>query len=178
MEYRVLPHGGKKISVIGMGSSVIGERPEKEIIATVRAAMENGINYFDMTGGHATIFDAYGKALDGKRDQVYLQIHFGADYTSGEYGWTTSLKKIKKSVQWQMEKLRTDYIDFGFIHCMDEAKDLDTYIKNGVLDYILELKKEGIIHHNRNVFAHAFRGTKSAGHGTCGCSHVQHQPTV
>lgn len=92
MEYRVLPHGGEKISVIGMGSSVVGERPENEIIATVRAAMENGINYFDMAGGHATIFDAYGKALDGKRDQVYLQIHFGADYTSGEYGWTTSLR--------------------------------------------------------------------------------------
>ena len=26
MEYRVLPHGGERISVIGMGSSVIGER--------------------------------------------------------------------------------------------------------------------------------------------------------
>ena len=38
MEYRVLPHGGEKISVIGMGASVIGARPEGEIIATVRAA--------------------------------------------------------------------------------------------------------------------------------------------
>ncbi len=91
MEYRILPHGGEKIGVIGMGSSVIGERPEREIIATVRSAMEHGVNYFDMAGGHATIFDAYGKALEGNREQVYLQIHFGADYTSGEYGWTTSL---------------------------------------------------------------------------------------
>lgn len=147
MEYRILPHGGEKISVIGMGSSVIGERPEQEIIATVRSAMEHGVNYFDMAGGHATIFDAYGKALEGKREQVYLQVHFGADYTSGEYGWTTSLKKIKKSVQWQMEKLRTDYIDFGFIHCMDEDSDLDTYLKNGVLDYILDLKDRGIVRH-------------------------------
>ena len=29
MEYRVLPHGGEKVSVIGMGSSVIGAQPEK-----------------------------------------------------------------------------------------------------------------------------------------------------
>ena len=86
MEYRVLPHGGEKISVIGMGSSVIGERPEAEIIETVRSAVENGINYFDMAGGHASIFPAYGKALEGMREQVYLQVHFGADYTSGEYG--------------------------------------------------------------------------------------------
>ncbi|MCC8098977.1 MAG: aldo/keto reductase [Clostridiales bacterium] len=147
MEYRSLPHGGEKISVIGMGSSVIGARPEQEIITTVRSAMEHGVNYFDMAGGHATIFDAYGKALEGRREQVYLQVHFGADYTSGEYGWTTSLKKIKESVRWQMEKLRTDYIDFGFIHCMDEEKDLNTYIRNGVLDYILELKKKGVVRH-------------------------------
>lgn len=42
MEYRVLPHGGEKISVIGMGASVIGARPESEIIATVRAAAGRG----------------------------------------------------------------------------------------------------------------------------------------
>ena len=56
------------------------------------------------------------KALEGIRDKVYLQIHFGADYTSGEYGWTTDLTEIKRSVAWQLEKLRTDYIDVGFIH--------------------------------------------------------------
>ena len=50
MEYRVLPHGVEQVSVIGMGSSVIGAQPEKEIIATVRAAVDSGVNYFDMAG--------------------------------------------------------------------------------------------------------------------------------
>ncbi len=147
MEYRYLPRGGEKVGVIGMGSAVIGARPEEEIIATVRSAVEKGINFFDMAGGHATIFAAYGKALEGIRDQVCLQVHFGADYTTGEYGWTTELEQIKKSVAWQLQNLRTDYIDFGYIHCMDEDKDLDTYIGNGVLDYILDLKAKGIIRH-------------------------------
>ncbi len=98
-----------------------------------------------MAGGHATIFEAYGKALQGLRDKVYLQIHFGADYTSGEYGWTTNLEEIRKSVDWQLDKLQTDYIDFGYIHCMDEDKDLDAYIQNGVLDYVKDLKNKGII---------------------------------
>ena len=92
MEYRTLPHGGERIGVIGMGSSVIGARPESEIIGTVRAAVELGVNCFDMAGGHAAIFGAYGKALQDLRDRVYLQVHFGADYTSGEYGWTTDLE--------------------------------------------------------------------------------------
>lgn len=42
MEYRTLPRGGEKISVIGMGTSVIGARPEGELIDTVRAACESG----------------------------------------------------------------------------------------------------------------------------------------
>ena len=144
MEYRVLPHGGEKVSVIGMGSSVIGAQPEKEIIATVRAAVDSGVNYFDMAGGHAAIFAAYGKALEGIRDKLYLQIHFGADYTSGEYGWTTELAEVKRSVAWQLENLQTDYIDVGFIHCLDEESDLAAYQANGVLDYVLDLKKQGV----------------------------------
>ncbi len=147
MEYRILPRCGENIGIIGMGSAVIGELPEEEIIKTVRSAFENGINYFDMAGGHATIFEAYGKALKDIRNKVYLQIHFGADYTSGEYGWTTNLDEIKKSVAWQLEKLQTDYIDIGYIHCIDEESDFDTYVKNGVLDYIKELKNKGIIRH-------------------------------
>ncbi len=147
MEYRILPHGGEKIGIIGMGSAVIGAKPQQEIIATVRSAVARGVNYFDMAGGHAAIFEAYGKALQGIRERVYLQVHFGADYTSGEYGWTLELEKVKRSIAWQLEKLQTDYIDFGFIHCMDEEKDFDTYVKNGVLDYIRELKDKGVVRH-------------------------------
>lgn len=147
MEYRTLPHGGERISVLGMGSSVIGAQPEAEIIATVRRAFDAGINYFDMAGGHAAIFGAYGKALEGIRDKVFLQIHFGADYTTGEYGWATNLEEVKRSVAWQLKQLRTDFIDFGFIHCLDEASDLAAYEANGVLDYVLALKAQGVIRH-------------------------------
>lgn len=69
MEYRKLPHGEEQISVIGMGSSVIGERMEKEIIQTVDFAMDAGVNFFDMAGGHATIFPAIGS--DGERQKLY-----------------------------------------------------------------------------------------------------------
>ena len=119
MEYRKLPHGNEMISVIGMGSSVVGAQNENDIIKTVEYAVENGINYFDMAGGHASIFAPYGKALGSCRKDVMLQVHFGADYVSGEYGWSTDLETIKRSVSWQLKNLKTDYIDFGFIHCLD-----------------------------------------------------------
>lgn len=47
MEYRILPHGGEKISVIGLGSgSITGT--EQEMTAVLEAALQNGVNYFDM----------------------------------------------------------------------------------------------------------------------------------
>ena len=147
MEYRKLPHGGEQIGVIGMGSSVVGEQEEKGIIETIEYALEAGINYYDMAGGHAAIFSAYGKALEGRRKEVMLQVHFGANYTTGEYGWSTELETIKKSIDWQLSKLKTDYIDFGFIHCIDENNDLVAYEKNGVLDFIIDMKKQGVVKH-------------------------------
>ena len=147
MRYRTLPHGGEQISVIGMGTSVAGENGEKQAVETFCHALDCGINYFDFAGGHAAIFPAMGKALEGRREAAMLQVHFGADYTSGEYGWNPTLKGVKKSIDWQLKQLKTDYIDFGFIHCLDEAKDLRDYEKNGVLRYLLDLKEQGIVHH-------------------------------
>lgn len=145
MEYRKLPHGEEMISVIGMGSSVVGEQKEADIIRTVEYALDAGVNYFDMAGGHATIFPAYGKVMAKRRKEAMLQVHFGADYTTGEYGWTISLNKVKESIDWQLENLQTDYIDVGFIHCLDEESDLHTYEKNGILNYIMDLRSQGVV---------------------------------
>ncbi len=147
MEYRRLPRGGEQISVIGMGSSVVGEQKEEGIIDTVRFAVEQGINYFDLAAGHASCFPAYGKALQDCRDRVYLQIHFGADYTTGQYGWTTDPEKIRRSIDWQLTQLKTDYIDFGFIHCLDEISDLEDYEASGALRFVMDMKDQGVVHH-------------------------------
>ena len=144
MIYRKLKRGGEEISIIGMGAASIGLSTEKEAIETIDSALKAGINYFDLAAGHSTVFPYYGKAFENRRKEAYFQIHFGADYTSGEYGWTLDLDKIKHSIDWQLKKLKTDYIDFGFIHCMDEEDDFIRYEKNGVLDYILSLKEKGI----------------------------------
>ncbi len=147
MEYRKLPHGGERIGVIGMGSSVVGAQPEDKIIETVRYALDHGVNYFDMAGGHASIFPAYGKALAGRRKEAMLQVHFGANYVTGEYGWTTDLDTIKRSMDWQLTNLKTDYIDFGFLHCLDEDSDLDAYEKSGALQYVLDMKAQSVVRH-------------------------------
>ena len=99
MEYRKLPHGEEQISILGLGASSIGASGDKEIRATAELAMEKGINFFDMASADAAPFAAYGAAMAGQRDKVYFQIHFGANYQGGKYGWTTDLDTIKRSVE-------------------------------------------------------------------------------
>lgn len=147
MEYRLLPHGGEKISVLGLGTSSIQASAEKEIEETIRLAVEKGINFFDMASSEAKPFTAYGRATADVRHKVYYQIHFGANYETGTYGWTTNLDTVKRSIEWQLKALQTDYIDFGFIHCIDEPGDLHAIEKAGILQYIEELKRQGIVRH-------------------------------
>ncbi|HJF93642.1 MAG TPA: aldo/keto reductase [Lachnoclostridium phocaeense] len=74
-------------------------------------------------------------------------MHFGAEYRTGKYGWTLSLERIKKSVDWQLKNLKTDYIDFGFVHCIDEEADLRKVLEGGTLDYMKQLKEAGVMRH-------------------------------
>lgn len=147
MEYRKLPRGSEKISILGLGTSSIGMAGEKEIEAAMTMALEAGINFFDMASADAAPFPAYGNVIAGIREKIYFQVHFGADYQSGKYDWTTDLDTIKRSVDWQLSALKTDYIDFGFLHCIDEESDLNISLKSGVLEYIQKLQKDGIVRH-------------------------------
>lgn len=147
MEYRTLPRGGERINVIGLGGGYIGEGGEKETRQALELAVSRGVNYFDLAMSEAVPFAAYGETLRDQRKDIYYQLHFGAEYTTGKYGWTLNLEKIKKSVDWQLAMLKTDYIDFGFVHCIDEEADLRKAAEGGTLDYMKELKEEGVIRH-------------------------------
>ena len=57
---------------------------DREIVGAIALALENGINYFDMAAADASPFSAFGNAVLGYRNQVFYQIHFGADYRSGK----------------------------------------------------------------------------------------------
>lgn len=146
MEYRINRRTGDAISVLGLGTSVLpaGEKG----VRILEAAVEGGINYFDLATAESHTFTTFGRALAGVRSKVRYQVHFGALYGPGKsYAWTLNLDKIKASVDWQLSELKTDYIDYGFIHCLDEEKDWEKYRKNGVLDYLLQLKDQGVVHH-------------------------------
>lgn len=147
MEYRINERTGDRISVLGFGTSYISEPGEKIAVETVRRAYEGGINYYDLATAHRNTFPYFGKALSDVRRNVMYQVHFGADYSDGEYGWSTDGEVIRRNVDYMLKALGTDYIDYGFIHCIDEISDWQSYKNSGALRYLMELKEQGTVRH-------------------------------
>jgi aryl-alcohol dehydrogenase-like predicted oxidoreductase len=119
MEKRQLGKDGPLVSAIGLGcmgmSDFYGPAGEQESIATVKAALEEGVTLLD-TG------DFYGmghnemllrEALKGQRDQVFLSVKFGAQRSpKGDFiGFDGRPASVKTSLAYSLRRLGTDYID-------------------------------------------------------------------
>lgn len=146
MEYRKLPHGdaGERFSVLGLGTGGIQNNTDDEIEQIIRAAITAGINFFDLCAGAKNVYSPFGKAIAGRRDKVFFQLHFGAVYNEqGEYAWSRDADVIRETFEWELKTLNTDYADFGFLHCIDEDADFDGLISSGVFDYVKSLKDAG-----------------------------------
>ena len=148
MEYRKLPHGEERLGVLGLGLGGIQKASDEEIEQVVRTAIAHGINFFDLCAGGENVYAPFGRAIAGQRDKVMFQLHLGAVYNEkGEYGWSRDLPRMRETFEREMETLGTDYVDFGFLHCIDEDEDLDKLVEIGALDYIKELKAAGKVRH-------------------------------
>lgn len=147
MEYRINKRTGDKISTLGFGTSYISEVDERAAVDALRRAYDGGINYYDLATAHERTFGYFGNALSDVRTEIMYQVHFGADYSKGEYGWSTDGGAIRRNVEKMLKELKTDYIDYGFIHCLDEVSDWENYKSGGGLDYLTELKRAGVVRH-------------------------------
>lgn len=85
MEYKINKRTRDKISIIGIGTSILPELSKNEVILTLKFAVENGINFFDLATVKSSCFSLFGEALKDVRKKLFYQIHFGADYSNGEY---------------------------------------------------------------------------------------------
>lgn len=147
MEYRTLPHGDEKLSTIGLGLGNIHLASDEEIEETLNYAISQGINFFDLCGGRVGVYEAFGKAVFGRRENVHTQMHFGAVYENDVYGFSRKLDLIKYSFDKVLVASDMDYTDFGYIHCIDEDADFENIMKGGLFDYVCNLKKQGVVRH-------------------------------
>ena len=146
MEYRTMPCLGEKVSEIGLGLAKIHQAEKKDMVRIMERAMENGVNYFDLCGHTLDVYRAFAEAAKNNRNQLFTQMHFGAVYDQdGVYGRKRNLDVVRSSFERVLEASGTDYTDFGMIHCVDEDEEFDKIMTDGTMDYILDLKKQGVV---------------------------------
>ena len=156
MKYNVLGKTGLNVSRLSFGASalggVYGAVNESDAIAAVHAALDSGINYFDVAPAYGgTLSETMlGKGLRGvPRDRYYLSTKVGKYTRPGSYGEDTldySRAKIRASLDESAERLGTDYFDIIHIHDIEYQgrKYAESAFHEGY-ESVLELKQEGRI---------------------------------
>lgn len=152
MIYNELGKTGLKVSNLGFGASSLGgvfrNIDENEAIQAVFTAVENGINFIDVSPyyGHLKAETVLGKALkDIPRDKFILSTKVGRYGKDGVNTWDYSAKRATESVYESMERLNVDYIDLINVHDVEFA-DLNQVAKE-TLPALVELREKGIVGH-------------------------------
>lgn len=152
MEYRELGKTGLKVPVLSFGASSLGgvfhSIKETEAINAVFTAVENGLNFIDVSPyyGHYKAETVLGKALkELPRDSFTLSTKVGRYGKDGVNTWDYSGKRAVESVYESMERLNIDYIDLINVHDI-EFSDLNQIV-NETLPALVELRDKGVVGH-------------------------------
>lgn len=152
MKYITLGKTGMKLSKLSFGASSLGsvfhEIKESDGIRAVQTAVDNGINFIDVSPyyGHYKAETVLGKALPLiPRDKYYLSTKVGRYGQDGKNTWDYSAKRATDSVYESMKRLNVDYLDLINVHDIEFA-DLNQIV-NETLPALVELRKKGIVGH-------------------------------
>ncbi|CRZ34173.1 hypothetical protein DFR55_12032 [Herbinix hemicellulosilytica] len=148
---------GDELSILGFGCMRFptknGSIDEERSIALIRECIHKGINYFDTAyfynGGKSE--SILGKALQGGyREKVKIA-------TKLPPFMVKKLDGAKSIFATQLKKLQTDYIDYYLLHMLQDKAGFERLNNLGIIEWLEELKKEGII---RNI-GFSFHGSRN-----------------
>jgi aryl-alcohol dehydrogenase-like predicted oxidoreductase len=129
------------ISIIGIGGHTLATAgSEAESIRIAHEAIDRGVNFMDNAweyhDGRAE--EVMGKALKGKRDQVFLMTKM---CTHGR-GKDVGLTRLEDSLR----RLQTDHLDLWMIHQLDTQHEVDAaFAPGGSVEALEDARKQGKI---------------------------------
>jgi len=156
MQYNSLGNTGWNVSRLSFGASALGgvfrAVDENEAIRAVHAALDLGINYFDVAPAYGATRSetVLGKALLGvSRNRYYLSTKVGKYTSPTAYGDDTldySRTRIRASLDESAARLGVDYFDIIHIHDIEyQGRRHTEWALNEGLAAVHELKREGRI---------------------------------
>jgi len=156
MKYNTLGRAKIQVSALSFGASalggVFGSVDEAQAIQAVHAALDCGINTFDVAPAYGGTRSevVLGKALQGiPRHRFRLSTKVGKYSEPDSYGKDTfdySRTRIRASFAESAARLGTDYFDILHLHDIeyDQRKHTEWALSEG-LEAVQELKREGRI---------------------------------
>ena len=123
-----IPDAQLRLSRVGLGTWAMGGwmwggTDERESIATIRTAIDQGINLIDTAPvyGFGVSEEIVGKALavGGLRSRAVIATKVGIEWRDGKVYRNASRARIMQEVDDSLRRLRTNYIDIYQVHWPD-----------------------------------------------------------
>jgi len=127
MQYRKLGNTGIDVSVMALGcwpfagGNVWGEQSDDDSIATVHAALDAGINFFDTAHSYGTSESLLAEALRGRRHDVVIASKGGLTRRDGRQIHDARPESLRSQCQQSLRQLNCEQIDLYYLHAPDPA---------------------------------------------------------
>lgn len=133
MRRRTLGEQGPEVSEIGLGcmgmSAFYGQTDDEQSIATIRRALDLGCNFLDtsdMYGPH-TNERLVGRAIEGRRDEVFLATKFGIrlDGDPPQRSIDGRPEYVRSACEASLQRLKVDHVDLYYQHRVDPKTPIE-----------------------------------------------------
>jgi len=127
-----------EVSQLGLGGFHQVEISSEIVEQVISTYLELGGNYVETARsyGNGASEEKIGRALDGRRDQVILESK--SEIRDGD--------GIRKDLEISLKNLRTDRIEFYFLHLVNTEEEIHRIAgPGGALSALLQAKEEGLI---------------------------------
>ena len=125
-EFVNIPGTQLKVSRVALGTWAMGGwmwggTDQRESVATIHAALDQGINLIDTAPvyGFGVSEEIVGTALEGIRDRAIIATKTGLEWRDGKVYRNATRARIMQEVDDSLRRLRTDYIDIYQVHWPD-----------------------------------------------------------
>ena len=130
---------GLMVNKIGFGGIPIQRLTEAEAVNVVSRCLDLGVNFIDTANGYSTSEERIGKAVKGRRHDVYIATKTGARTKEG----------IKENLELSLKRLDTDYIDLYQFHGVNDMPTIDKILdpEDGLYRVFESARQAGKIRH-------------------------------
>lgn len=132
MKYRTIGKTGIQVSSLCFGTMSFGTNADEETSkAMFKRCRETGINFFDTANVYSQgrSEQILGECIADCRDEIVLTTKVfyptGKDINAGGLSRRHIVLEVEKSLQ----RLKTDRIDFYFVHCFDENTPMEETLR-------------------------------------------------